>query len=61
MCMQVTPMLGLLAAIRELRSEAEFHGSVTAPNVPEKVVFVWACRDYNEFEMLDETLLAEAQ
>ena len=59
--MQVTPMLGLLAALREKRSSAEFHGSVTGPSVPQKVVFVWACRNASEFAMLDEHLLAESE
>lgn len=54
-------MLGLLAALRDRRTSAEFHGSITSPSVPQKVVFVWACRDNSEFELLDEQLLAEAR
>ena len=54
-------MLGLLSALRERRHEAEFHGSITAPSVPQKVFFVWACRNAQEFDLLDELLLAESR
>lgn len=54
-------MLGLLSALRERRHEAEFHGSITAPSVPQKVVFVWACRNAQEFDLLDDLLLAESR
>ncbi|KAK9812181.1 hypothetical protein WJX73_002334 [Symbiochloris irregularis] len=57
----VTPMLGLLSALRERRHEAEFHGSITAPSIPQKVVFVWTCRNAQEFDLLDDLLLSESR
>ena len=54
-------MLGVLAALRERRASAQYHGSITSQPVPEKVLFVWACRNSAEFDMLDEQLLHEAR
>lgn len=63
-CVQVTPMLGLLSALRERTLSAEFRGESIDddhPLVPLKVVFVWACRHAEEFDLVDEALLAEAR
>ena len=61
--LQVTPMLGLLSALRERALTAEFHaeGSDAGTLLPLKVVFVWVCRHAEEFDMIDEALLAEAR
>ena len=55
-------MLGLLSALRERRLSAEFHrGAAEDTSVPQKVMFVWACRNAGEFDVIDEQLLAEAR
>ena len=54
-------MLGLLAVLCDRHIAAESNGRVTGFTPPEKVVFVWACRNSVEFELLDEELLAEAR
>ena len=56
MLMQVTPMLGLLSAMRERRMSTNSKGAW-----PEKVIFVWANRNPMNFSLLDDDTLAEAR
>ena len=57
--LQVTPMLGLLAATREKLELARANGKSDGYVAP-RVIFVWASRDSTFFDLLDDDILAEA-